>query len=351
MITMASMAIRTLVLVGLASMLVGCADDETVQAGLEADLGSAPPPPDSELGDPTLDGASLHDALAADTVDQPPSPNVDDRGLPRAAEVTTDTTPPALTDVSVFPGEVGAEDQDAPLGEDLDSLDAGLLDTAEGVDLAPGDAGAFACVVPRPILLVHGINGSSADYAVMVQRLIAAGWPPDLLYTFDAVDPSWTCNVDNAAAIDALVSKMMAETGQDRIDLIAHSMGTLSTRYWLKFLGGQEKVNTYVTLGGMHHGLASPCWAPAFLGVCVWSELCESAEYVASLNAAPATPGELHWVSLIGTADATVPNASSTLAGAENITFEGVEHSGPNGLLEVAEVFEEVLRVLAYPCW
>jgi len=219
-----------------------------------------------------------------------------------------------------------------------------------GVPDAQEDAGD-TCPVPRPILLVHGINGSSADYEVMAARLVEDGWPQELVFLFDAADPSWGCNVDNAAAIDELVGAILTDTGFDRIDLIAHSMGTLSTRYWLKNLAGHELVNTYITLGGMNHGLLSPCFAPDWLGVCVWSELCESGQFIAELNAEPATPGQLQWVSMYGTADPTVPNASSELPGALNVEFEGVEHAGPNGLLEAPQVYEKVLEVLDHPCW
>ena len=78
--------------------------------------------------------------------------------------------------------------------------------------------------------------------------------------------------------------------------------------------------------------------AHAVLGECRWHET-----FV--------TPGETHWVSMFGTADETVSNASSTLLGAENIPFEGVEHSGANGLLDSDEVWVEVVRALEYPCW
>ncbi len=206
------------------------------------------------------------------------------------------------------------------------------------------------CTQPRPIVFVHGVNGSSANFFTMSQRLIDDGWPEDLLFFFDAADPAWGCNVDNAEAIRLLVDSIIETTCQPRVDIVAHSMGTMSSRYYIKNLGGTEHVNTYVTLGGMHHGLRSPCLAPDFLGVCVWQELCETGDFITQLNADPATPGELYWVTMYGKADSDVPNASSMLSGAENIEFEGVEHSGSNGLLEVEEVYEEVRRVLEYPC-
>ena len=203
----------------------------------------------------------------------------------------------------------------------------------------------------RPILLVHGINGSSDNYAVMVQHLIDAGWAEEDIYLFDAEDPSWGCNEDNAHAIQALVDSILADTCEPRIDLVAHSMGVVSTRHYLKFLGGSDVVNTYVTLGGMHHGEFWSCLKPDWIDVCVWNEICESGEFMTALNEDPAVPGELHVVSIYSTIDESMPAETSQLDGAENIVFDDVEHSGPNGLLERDDVFAEVLRVLQYPCW
>lgn|GEM_PF-2415434 len=208
------------------------------------------------------------------------------------------------------------------------------------------------CPELRPILFMHGVNGSSANFNTMIERFVADGWPRDYLVALDAADPSWGCSVDNASMIRQAAANLMANTGAGRIDLVAHSMGTLSSRYFMKFLGGQNVVNTYVTMGGMHHGLSSPCWAPDFLDVCIWQELCESGDYIAALNSDPATPGCTHWVSIYGTADETVPNESSFLEGAENISVEGITHdTGENGLLENATVYAEVKRVLQYECW
>ena len=320
-----------LLLIALPCVLVttGCGTDPE---------GSAP-----DAGVPIVDAPDAPEAAdpgASDVQTPPPTDTLPPEDLAEDAGEPEDTAAPdALEPVdNAAEPELPDENEDLPPEEELPP--------------PPPDADEpFLCPAPRPVLLVHGVNGSSADFDVMVERLIDDGWPEELVFVFDAADPSWGCNLDNAKAIASLVDEIQTTTGHDRIDLVAHSMGTLSTRYFVKNLGGAELVNTYVTLGGPHHGLASPCWAPDFLGVCVWQELCETGEYVTQLNADPATPGELNWVSMYGTADASIPNASSILDGAENIAFEGVEHFGPNGLLEVLDVYAEVKRVLEYPCW
>ena len=128
-------------------------------------------------------------------------------------------------------------------------------------------------------------------------------------------------------------------------------MGTLSSRTFVKNLGGTHFINTYATLGGMHHGLASSCSPPFPFKPCVWTEICQTDVFVGQLNEPPSTPGDVHWVSIYSTTDETIPVTSAELPGAENIAVEGVDHSGENGLLEVEEVYEELKRVLEYPPW
>jgi triacylglycerol lipase len=242
-------------------------------------------------------------------------------------------------------GDAGRADAQA---EDTAAMDAALGDAGE-LDAASFDGGEPEPEGPRPIVFVHGVNGSSAEFDVMIGRLVGEGWPPEFLYAIDFADPRWGCNVDNADTIAETVGRVMMETGETRVDIVAHSMGTLSSRYYIKNLGGTEVVNTYVTLGGMHHGIRSSCLNP--LPVCVWQELCATGEYVEGLNADPSTPGELFWVSIYSTDDSVVPPESAYLEGAENIEVSGVDHAGANGLLEHEIVFPHVLRVLSYPRW
>jgi triacylglycerol lipase len=210
-----------------------------------------------------------------------------------------------------------------------------LIDAPVVVDAAP---------LPDPVLFIHGINGSAADWDALKARLIAAGWPADRMMARTFPDPSWGCNLDNAALIKTWADELKASTGATRIDMVIHSMGALSSRYFMKNFGGAGEVGTYVSLGGMHHGLFPPCLSP--LDVCVWKEICSTNPFVAGLDAAPAIPGPARWVSIYSTGDTTMPNASSQLDGAENIVVSGLTHTG---LLDDGPVAAEVMRVLVYP--
>ncbi|MEQ8272018.1 MAG: hypothetical protein RKU31_00050 [Deltaproteobacteria bacterium] len=273
--------------------------------------------------------------------------------LAACGEAAVMTSPPDAADVVEDAGvarDAGVMG-DAGVMRDAGTMrDAGMNHDA-GVMRDAGvtrDAGPMTAL-PDPVLFVHGINGSSAEFDVMRMRLVDDGWPANRLFALDFEDPRWGCNVDNAQTIADEVARILQTTGASRIDLVAHSMGTLSSRHFLKVLGGTAQVNTYVTLGGLHHGNRLACLNP--LDVCVWQELCPTNELLTNLNADPATPGDLAWVSIFSTDDGTVPVASSTLDGAENIEVSGVPHAGPGGLTEAEVVYDEVVRVLEYPAW
>lgn len=50
------------------------------------------------------------------------------------------------------------------------------------------------------------------------------------------------------------VEELCERTGQDRVDLVGHSLGGLVGRYYVQRLGGDARVRTLVTLGTPHSG-------------------------------------------------------------------------------------------------
>ena len=50
------------------------------------------------------------------------------------------------------------------------------------------------------------------------------------------------------------VDALLARTGARKVDVIAHSMGTISARYYVEHLGGAAKVDAFVSLAGVNQG-------------------------------------------------------------------------------------------------
>src|SRR5690242_3748556 len=82
----------------------------------------------------------------------------------------------------------------------------------------------------RPVVLVHGWLGSPDNFTTMKAALQADGYP---VYTIKLPGQE---NVANANALVGIVAKASSEHGGAKVDLVTHSMGGLSARYYLKFL-------------------------------------------------------------------------------------------------------------------
>ena len=219
-----------------------------------------------------------------------------------------------------------------------------IVATACGATLSTGELTFDASAAPIDgIVFVHGLNGKGSNWDTMVARFKADGWPEDRLLAGSYRKPEWGCNETNALELSDWVNTLKAR-GAKHIAIVAHSMGGLSSRYYLQRLAGTDSVDTIVTLGTMHHGLMTACLAP--VDVCVWKEVCMSSLFLSDLNTAPATPGPTRWVSIFSSGDAIVPAQSSQLYGAVNVEVEGIGHDGKKGLQFDEGVYEKVKAAL-----
>jgi triacylglycerol lipase len=120
-----------------------------------------------------------------------------------------------------------------------------------------GKEGEEAAV--NPILFVHGYRGNLSTFKTMKAKFEAAGWPKKWLLNWDY--EWWKSNATIAKKIETKVNELFAKTGAKKVDIISHSMGALSSRYYIKELKGWEKVDDWVSLAGPNHGttLANKC--------------------------------------------------------------------------------------------
>jgi triacylglycerol lipase len=133
----------------------------------------------------------------------------------------------------------------------------------------------------EPVILVHGWAGSSANMAAMRDAFAAAGYPA---YTIDLPGQN---NITNAQKIADLVRDVREQTGAEKVHLVSHSMGGLSTRYYIKRLGGADTVRTYVSMGTAQYGYPPACLLSEQRG----GQMCPSSAFLRDLNAGDDTPG------------------------------------------------------------
>lgn len=115
---------------------------------------------------------------------------------------------------------------------------------------------ATACT---PVILVHGWFHNRSAFLVMSRALKRAGFQHvhDLNYNPVLIDiPS------AATLLAAEVERILERCGADRCMIVGHSMGGLVARTYVQDLGGEDTVDTVITLGTPHRGTYS-----AYLGV------------------------------------------------------------------------------------
>lgn len=174
-----------------------------------------------------------------------------------------------------------------------------------------------------PILFVHGWNSSGSTWDTMVSRFRAAGYEADELMSF-SYDTSRS-NRTTAAEIADRVATLRATNGATEVDIIAHSMGSLSSRHYLKFIPGAEAaVDSWVSLGGPNHGTDIAYWC--FSTAC--SEMRPGSTFLDELNAGDESPGAVRYATWWSPCDTVInPDSSVAVAGATNTRTACIGHS------------------------
>jgi triacylglycerol lipase len=195
-------------------------------------------------------------------------------------------------------------------------------------------ASAGTAAANDPILFVHGWNSSGSTWTTMIGRFQADGWTSSELN-------NWSYNTSQSNATTAgqvrdKVNQILAATGATKVDIITHSMGGLSSRYYLKNLGGDTKVDEWVSLGGPNHGTD---WAwGCFQTSCV--EMRPGSSFLTALNSGDETPGAPRYGTWWSPCDEVInPDSSVALSGATNTQTACMSHSS---LKENATVYGQV---------
>jgi triacylglycerol lipase len=186
-----------------------------------------------------------------------------------------------------------------------------------GAALAPASSLAL-----DPILFVHGWSGNSTNWSTMKARFEKDGYPPSHLvaYTYNSGLSNKTLA---ATEVKPRVESLLASTGASKVDIVAHSMGSLNSRWYIKFLGGETKVDDWVSLGGPNHGTTSAY--ACFTVSCV--EMRPGSTFLSELNAGDETPGPVNYGTWWSPCDEIInPDESVILSGATNTKTACIGH-------------------------
>lgn len=174
----------------------------------------------------------------------------------------------------------------------------------------------------EPILFVHGWSSSGSVWNTMISRFQADGFSNLNNWSYNTAQSNRT----TSSQIATKVRQIRAATGAAKVDIITHSMGGLSSRWYVKFLGGTSSVDEWVSLGGPNHGtnLASLCfWQTS----CI--EMRAGSSFLSQLNSGDETPGDVRYGTWWSPCDEVInPDSSILLSGATNTRTACILHSG-----------------------
>ena len=229
----------------------------------------------------------------------------------------------------------------------------------------PAPAGAAA---KDPVVVVPGFTTGpvvSVGYAPLVARLRSAGYDVTLL-TYP--DYGLGDIHDNAALLASTVAAVRARTGAAKVDLVAHSMGGLVSRDYIKNLGGSPRVDSLIMMGTPNYGTSLANIARFFtfgscVGITACNQMASGSSFLNSLNAGDDTIGSVKYTSIATKVDEVVfPYQNSFLANDGNIANITVQNQcflrlpGHLGLIIDGAVADGVTDALAnrsvnMNCW
>lgn len=174
-----------------------------------------------------------------------------------------------------------------------------------------------------PILFVHGYAGNNGNWQDMKTRFKNDGWQDVELYAYNY--SFIESNAVSAAEIRDQIDRIITNTGATKVDIIAFSMGSISSRYYLKNLGGTAKVDAWVSLAGPNHGTDAVENEACNFTPC--REIIPGSAFLTALNATDETPGLVRYATFRSPCDDTInPDASVILSGATNTQVSCIPH-------------------------
>jgi triacylglycerol esterase/lipase EstA (alpha/beta hydrolase family) len=187
-----------------------------------------------------------------------------------------------------------------------------------GAALAPASSLAM-----DPILFVHGWSGSASNWNTMIGRFEKDGYAKSQLRAY-SYNTSQSNKTTAETIVKSEVEKLLKSTGATKVDIVAHSMGSLNSRWYIKFVeGGEASVDDWVSLGGPNHGTtaANLCFSTS----CV--EMRPGSTFLSELNAGDETPGAVNYGTWWSPCDEFInPDSSVPLSGATNTETACISH-------------------------
>ncbi|MDZ5635167.1 MULTISPECIES: esterase/lipase family protein [unclassified Janthinobacterium] len=173
-----------------------------------------------------------------------------------------------------------------------------------------------------PVLLIHGYVCNRGYWTKLSRQLARAG----IAHEGVDLEPIGADIEDFVPQVEQAIAALCARTGSDRVILVAHSMGGLVARAWLRRHGAQ-RVARIVTIGTPHHGTALANLAAGANARQMSRVDGAPSGWLAQLAASETPETRALITSMYSHHDNIVaPQSSAQLPGARNLAFGGIGH-------------------------
>ncbi len=218
---------------------------------------------------------------------------------------------------------------------------------------------------PKPIVLVPGtFESMSQNWSSLAPALKTKGYCVySLNYGFTTSGHSTGPIEDSAEELNIFIDQVLQHTGAEEVSIVGHSQGGMMPRYYLKFLGGEKKVDDLVGLVPSNHGtdgLAGFSYitgaAAELLTECMaCRQQLTGSEFLTHLNQGDETPGQVSYTNVTTRKDqVVVPYTSAFLKESSQVTNITIQDYFPLDLVGhqfIAQdplAFKFVFDALAY---
>jgi triacylglycerol esterase/lipase EstA (alpha/beta hydrolase family) len=191
-----------------------------------------------------------------------------------------------------------------------------------------------------PVLLIHGFLGTRGSMYPLERRLTADGI---CVFSFNLGTFNTRDIRTSAFLIHRKIESILAQTPVKHIDILGHSMGGLIGLYYVKKLGGAEKVRKLLMMGTPLRGTWAALPGIATLGLFSSSswQLLPHSDFLKELDSGPLPP-TVEYFTIGAARDWVCPLSSTHLDGATQVTVP----LGHSSLVVSPEVYERILWAL-----
>jgi triacylglycerol esterase/lipase EstA (alpha/beta hydrolase family) len=182
---------------------------------------------------------------------------------------------------------------------------------------------------PEPIVLVPGtFESMDRNWIDLAPLLKAKGYCVySLNYGYTSAGYATGPIEDSAMELKIFIDNVLEHTGAKKVSIVGHSQGGMMPRYYIKFLGGDHKVNDLIGLVPSNHGTKGfsgldISWTIADLTSCTACKQQQTgSNFLKKLNQGDETPGEISYTVVATRNDEfVVPYTSSFLSESKQVT-------------------------------